>query len=499
MKINIKILVAIMVFLVGTLMCQNVFATNGTTTKETVRMREKASTDSKPVLLLSIDKKVEIVSEDGEWYKVKYKENENTYTGYIRSDMLKVEGKNESKTTSEEKKTQNEITKNETSDTTAEETKNVDNSVNSEEVANTENTENITESSDTENTENVTESSDTENTSEPITENSKFKIKNDVNIKILPSITSSNTGAIEKDTEITISEILGKWCYIESEQKSGWVMMGKIEKQDEEQKIEEQPKEENKEQETAKEETTKQEEKKTETKKETTTKMYVSSTTINVREKASTSSKIIKQLGINTEVTVVEKVDNTWSKISIDGTQGYVATKYLSSKKTQTTSNNSTENKTATSRGSDETRTSSDSTTEKTKKSESTEKSSSSNSGTTGSDVVAYAKNFMGTKYVRGGSSPKTGFDCSGFTQYVYKHFGYSISRTSSSQRSNGTSVSKSDLQAGDIVCFSGHVGIYVGGNKFIHAENPANGVRISSLSERFYTRNYITARRIIN
>ena len=492
MKINIKILVAIMVFLVGTLMCQNVFATNGTTTKETVRMREKASTDSKTVLLLSIDKKVEIVSEDGEWYKVKYKENENTYTGYIRSDMLKVEGKNESKTTSEEKKTQNEITKNETSDTTAEETKNVDNSVNSEEVANTENTENITESSDTENTENVTESSDTENTSEPITENSKFKIKNDVNIKILPSITSSNTGAIEKDTEITISEILGKWCYIESEQKSGWVMMGKIEKQDEEQKIEEQPKEENKEQETAKEETTKQEEKKTETKK-------VSSTTINVREKASTSSKIIKQLGINTEVTVVEKVDNTWSKISIDGTQGYVATKYLSSKKTQTTSNNSTENKTATSRGSDETRTSSDSTTEKTKKSESTEKSSSSNSGTTGSDVVAYAKNFMGTKYVRGGSSPKTGFDCSGFTQYVYKHFGYSISRTSSSQRSNGTSVSKSDLQAGDIVCFSGHVGIYVGGNKFIHAENPANGVRISSLSERFYTRNYITARRIIN
>ena len=113
------------------------------------------------------------------------------------------------------------------------------------------------------------------------------------------------------------------------------------------------------------------EEKKTETKKETTTKMYVSSTTINVREKASTSSKIIKQLGINTEVTVVEKVDNTWSKISIDGTQGYVATKYLSSKKTQTTSNNSTENKTATSRGSDETRTSNNSTTaEETKKSD---------------------------------------------------------------------------------------------------------------------------------
>ena len=54
-------------------------------------------------------------------------------------------------------------------------------------------------------------------------------------------------------------------------------------------------------------------------------------------------------------------------------------------------------------------------------------------------------------------------------------------------------------MQAGDIVCFSGHVGIYVGGNKFIHAENPANGVKISSLSEKYYTSKYITARRIID
>lgn len=445
MKKNIKILVATIIFMVITLINQNVFATTGTTTKETVRLREKASTDSKTVVLLSIDKEVEVISEDGEWYKVKYKEDGNTYTGYIRNDMLKVEGKEQTKAVEEN---------------VVEENKTVE---------------------ETTSAENQEQSLDTVEASTEITENSKIKIKNDINIKILPSITSSDIGSIEKNVEITISEILGKWCYIETEQKSGWAMIGKIEKQDEQNVVEEQPKEEEKvEKEVVKEET----------KKVSTTKMYVSSTTINLREKASTSSKIVKQLGINTEVTVIEKVDNTWSKISTNGVQGYVATKYLSDKKTQVTS-----------RGSDETRTTTEE--KQTEKTESVEESSSSSSssksGTTGNDIVEYAKNFLGTKYVYGGTSPKTGFDCSGFTQYVYKHFGYSISRTSDSQRNNGTNVSKSNLQAGDIVCFSRHVGIYVGGNKFIHAENPANGVKISSLSEKYYTSKYITARRIID
>lgn len=457
MKKNIKILVATIIFMVITLINQNVFATTGTTTKETVRLREKASTDSKTVVLLSIDKEVEVISEDGEWYKVKYKEDGNTYTGYIRNDMLKVEGKEQTKAVEENVVEENK---------TVEETTSV---------------------------ENQEQNLDTVEESTEITENSKIKIKNDINIKILPSITSSDIGTIEKSAEITISEILGKWCYIETEQKSGWAMIGKIEKQEEQEVVEEQPKEEEKVEKEEVKEVVKEEPKKEETKKVSTTKMYVSSTTINVREKASTSSKIVKQLGINTEVTVIEKIDNTWSKISVNGVQGYVATKYLSDKKTQVTS-----------RGNDETRTTTEEKQEKeekqTEKTESAEESSSSNkSGTTGNDIVEYAKNFLGTKYVHGGTSPKTGFDCSGFTQYVYKHFGYSISRTSGSQRNNGTNVSKSNLQAGDIVCFSGHVGIYVGGNKFIHAENPANGVKISSLSEKYYTSKYITARRIID
>ena len=80
----------------------------------------------------------------------------------------------------------------------------------------------------------------------------------------------------------------------------------------------------------------------------------------------------------------------------------------------------------------------------------------------------------------------------------MYKHFGYSLNRTSGGQRSNGKKVNKSDLKAGDILCFSGHVGLYIGGNKFIHAANPRKGVIISSLSESYYVKTYITARRII-
>ncbi len=104
-----------------------------------------------------------------------------------------------------------------------------------------------------------------------------------------------------------------------------------------------------------------------------------------------------------------------------------------------------------------------------------------------GSEIVSYAKTLIGTPYVHGGSSPK-GFDCSGFTQYVYAHFGGNLPRTSAGQYGCGTFVDKSQLQPGDLVFFKSssrisHVGIYVGGGSFIHSPQAGDKVKISNFS----------------
>ena len=112
------------------------------------------------------------------------------------------------------------------------------------------------------------------------------------------------------------------------------------------------------------------------------------------------------------------------------------------------------------------------------------------------SAVVAYASNFIGTPYAWGGNGPST-FDCSGFTSYVFKHFGISLPRTAAGQQGVGVSVAKSDLQPGDLVFFGSpahHVGIYVGNGCYIHAPQTGDVVKISSLAGRS---DYSGARRV--
>ena len=450
-----KVILIILIYIGLIFINTNVFAANGTTIKSTTRLRKEASTESSIVTLIPENAKVEIISKDGDWYKVAYTENGKKVTGFIRQDMLKVEGDVESEANNASEETNN------------------------------------------------TESDNKED--DIIKEGYICNLKNSITVKILPSINSTLLEEVGENSQIKIVEIINKWCKIETETTSGWVLLSKIEKADnditEEEHVEKVEEEEIKEEVEEKEEKVKEEEKEEEKKEETkieTKTLYVNTETVNMREKADTNSKILRQLSLNTTVEVLEKVDNTWSKVSKSGVTGYIASKYLSETKTEVTSRALQESRTV-----DETEV--NNTNDNTKTTEVTENASkvetpNTKATTKGEEIVNFAKQYLGYKYVAGGGSPSSGFDCSGFTSYVYKNFGYSLSRSASGQLSNGKEVSsKSDLQLGDIVCFKGHVGIYIGGNQFIHAANPKKGVVITSLSDSYYTANYITSRRIIN
>lgn len=100
----------------------------------------------------------------------------------------------------------------------------------------------------------------------------------------------------------------------------------------------------------------------------------------------------------------------------------------------------------------------------------------------TGSAIADYALQFRGYSYVWGGSSPETGFDCSGLTQYVYAQFGISLPRTAAEQAQCGTLVSADEAQPGDLVTYNGHAAIYIGNNLIINALNPSLGVGVSNM-----------------
>jgi len=113
--------------------------------------------------------------------------------------------------------------------------------------------------------------------------------------------------------------------------------------------------------------------------------------------------------------------------------------------------------------------------------------------------VVGIAMQYLGIPYRWGGESPSTGFDCSGFTYYVFSRVGVSLPRTVSTQYGVGVSVSRSQLAPGDLVFFNGlgHVGIYIGGNQFIHSPHTGDVVKISSITG-YYSSNWVGARRVL-
>ena len=192
----------------------------------------------------------------------------------------------------------------------------------------------------------------------------------------------------------------------------------------------------------------------------------------------------------------VSGFENGWFHVSYNGSTGFMSGDYLTltdSKPTPVTTTTSA----------------SSSSSSNSKGSTSLPSGGSAGRGSgTGADLVAEGERYLGVRYVYGGASP-SGFDCSGFTMYVYAQFGYSLPHGANRQLSYGTPISKGDLQPGDLVFFYGtdggdsssasHVGLYVGDGTFIHASSGSSRcVKYSSLYESYYTNHYLTARRIV-
>lgn len=118
---------------------------------------------------------------------------------------------------------------------------------------------------------------------------------------------------------------------------------------------------------------------------------------------------------------------------------------------------------------------------------------------TLGDRMVSYAKRLIGTRYSWGGGSPRTGFDCSGFVRYVYGHFGISLAHSSFSDFWRGRHIGRWAMRPGDLVFFdgAGHVGIYVGHGRFIHAPHSGTVVRISTMAG-WYSSRFDGARRLV-
>lgn len=522
---KVKISIRLFVIIIGLLLFTQlpVFATEGTSTVTNLRIRKTASTNGEVIEVLAQDEKVEILEEEGDWYKI----SARGVTGYVSKTYVKVK----------EKPQENNNAQN--------------NENNNQQVSEQPNNNQNVETNNNENTNNQQQANNNQqsNSNQQSITNKVFKISENTQVNILPVLTSEVLGEVKKDEEVTLINNAGLWAYIKAKNFSGWIRIDKLSTEnvnvdntnttDNTQKNEDntQNNVDNTQNNTDNTENTpnnsnvnasennsnssennNKEENNNQQNAYTPKKMYVKSTTINVRAESNTSSDIVTSLSINTEVSVVGE-ENGWYKVNVNGKSGYIRNDLLSNEKTEVssrnddidrttaqnntnTANNSSDKTTSSKPSTSSTQTTNNSQTTNTAPAQNNTTTKTSSSGVTGEDIVAYAKQFLGCRYVYGAAGPNS-FDCSGLTMYVYKHFGYSLSHSSKVQATQGKKVT-GELQPGDILVFTnggsavGHVGIYIGNDKFIHASDSTTGVIISNLSDRWNKSKYLGARRIL-
>lgn len=308
-----------------------------------------------------------------------------------------------------------------------------------------------------------TKTTDTEEKSKIIVEDTK--------LKIVPSINATDIIEVKKDEEVIITETINDWVCVQTKTTKGWIYKEKL-KSKEDKKEEKQ--------------TTEQNQVEEESKLKT---LYIGSESVNLRKEANTNSEVVTKLSLNTAVDVYAE-ENGWSKVKVNGNEGYISSSLLSEKKKETSRSLETP-RTKTSENSSE----------NTKTSQEKETTTTVQVSGKGATAVETAKKYIGCSYVYGASGPSS-FDCSGFTSYVFKQHGISLNRTAAGQYSNGVAVSRNQLQPGDLVMFGksgiNHVGIYIGGGQIVHAANKSRGVTTDTINSGYYNNNYVGARRVM-
>ncbi len=422
-------------------------------TTETLNLRKEASTESDIVAQISQGDECEVLDEEGDWYQVKYGE----YTGFISKEYTEIlsDGGNDENTTNDENVTPEE---NSTIETHNNETGNSSNTINN----------NIT------------------------IELGEQTIKTDTELKITPLINSSVIENLKAGFKVTAINQINEWVYIYTDESAGWIRAIYLENDLNENVQEKNDVEQASTQEEEEEPKETVEKEKTDASFEEKT-MYTNDSYVNIRKEPSTDSEKVMVVELNTELKVIGE-DGDWYKVETSQGDAYVSKELLSDKRTPITN-----------RGNIST----------TKKEAETANVSTSNS-TKGEEIIAYAKKFLGVPYVYGGASP-SGFDCSGFTMYVFKKFNISMAHGAQSQSKIGKKVSAdknsktsllNNLEVGDLVFFLdyetmdeiGHCGIYIGDGKFIHASSGSGYcVKINSLLPgEYYNTRYCAARRVL-
>lgn len=457
-KISIITIILYMLFITSS------FASTATIDVNSARLREAANTTSKVLTNIYKGEKVEILEKDGEWYKVKYGNN----IGYLKNTLIKEEE-----------------------------------SVSSEETTKKDLNSGV-------------EDSQNEGSN-------KVVLKDDTVVRNQPNMMSNTIISVETGKELTKELEIGKWIKVSDGAIEGWILKSKTENQEaqinevvntnntntilenntnttntlNENKVNTNTVS-NKVTNTVVnkvQNTTTVEEKENISSNVGNKKGKVNVETAKVRKEASTTAKIVGFLDYNDEITIIAE-EGEFYKFTEKTVSGYVHKSLVTPIEENVSSRGNIEERVQ------EVVTDNKVITEEPKQEVSIE----SNNTTKGKDVADLALKYKGYKYVVGGKNPESGFDCSGFTRYIFLQFGYSLGNTAASQNNLGVEVERNALKEGDLILFYddaktkiGHTGIYISNGDFIHSANPERGVVIDNINTNsYYNERYIVAKRIV-